>query len=132
MNKPESNFASWLHKADHDLLNINNNLAAGQIPWDTICFHEQQIDEKVLKGFLVYHGRDLVKTHDLVALLAQCVTLDPQMATLESDCRALTSFGVAARYPDDLFEPTEIDGREMVEAAQRVRIAILAKLPQST
>jgi HEPN domain-containing protein len=77
MNNPESNFASWLHKADHDLLNINNNLAASQIPWDTICFHAQQIAEKVLKGFLVYHGRDLVKTHDLIALLAPCVTLDP-------------------------------------------------------
>jgi len=57
MNNPESNFASWLHKADHDLLNINNNLAARQIPWDTICFHAQQIEEKVLKGFLVYHRR---------------------------------------------------------------------------
>jgi len=131
MNNPESNYASWLCKADHDLLNINNNLTASQIPWDTICFHAQQIAEKVLKGFLVYHGGDLVKTHDLVALLAPCVTLDPHLATLESDCRALTSFGVAARYPDDLFEPNEEDGREMVEAAKRVRTAILAKLPQS-
>lgn len=132
MNNPESNFASWLHKADHDLLNINNNLAASEIPWDTICFHAQQIAEKVLKGFLVYHGRDLLKTHDLVALLAQCVTLDSNLATLESDCRALTSFGVAARYLDDLFEPTEQDGRDMVQAAQRVRTVVLAKLPQST
>ena len=107
-------------------------MAASQIPWDTICFHAQQVAEKVLKGFLVYHGRDLVKTHDLVALLAQCVTLDSHLATLESDCRALTSFGVAARYPDDLFEPTEKDGRDMVEAAQRVRTAIRTKLPQST
>lgn len=82
-----------------------------------------------MKGFLVYHGRDLVKTHDLVALLAQCVSIDPHLATLESDCRALTSFGVSARYPDDLFEPTEIDGREMVETAQRVRTTILTKLP---
>ncbi len=54
------------------------------------------------------------------ALLAQVVTIDSHLATLESDWRVLTSFGVAARYPDDLFEPTEIDGREMVEAAQRV------------
>ena len=132
MNNPESNFVSWLRKADHDLLNINNNLAANQIPWDTICFHAQQIAEKVLKGFLIYHGGDLLKTHDLVALLAQCVALDPLLATLEADCRALTSFGIAARYPDDLFEPSEADGREMVKAAQQVRTAILAKLPQST
>ncbi len=60
MNNPESNFASWLHKADHDLLNINNNLAASEIPWDTICFHSQQIAEKVLKGFLVYHSLNCI------------------------------------------------------------------------
>ncbi|MEX2490910.1 MAG: HEPN domain-containing protein [Nitrospirales bacterium] len=68
MSSPESNFASWLRKADHDLLNITNNLRATQIPWDTICFHAQQIGEKVLKSYLVYHGRDLMKTHDCVAL----------------------------------------------------------------
>ena len=132
MSSPESNFASWLRKADHDFLNITNNLRATQIPWDTICFHAQQIGEKVLKSYLVYHGQDLMKTHDCVALLAQCVVFDQSLAALEADCRALTSFGVASRYPDDVFEPDETDGREMVEAAKRVRTAILAKLPQST
>lgn len=111
MNSPDSNLASWIQKADHDLLNINNNLVADQIPWDTICFDAQQIAKKVLKGFLVYHGRDLVKTHNLVALLTPCVSIDPHLAPLESDCRALTAFGVSARYPDDLLESTEIDGR---------------------
>lgn len=132
MSSPESNFASWLRKADHDLLNITNNVSAPQIPWDTICFHAQQIAEKVLKGFLVYHGRDLMKTHDLVAFLAQCVIFDQSLAVLEVDCRALTSFGIVSRYPDDVFEPDETDGREMIEAAQRVRKTILSKLPQST
>ena len=82
MNNPESNFASWLHKADHDLLNINNNLAASEIPWDTICFHAQQIAEKVLKGFLVYHGRDLLKTHALVTLPAVYVLASKQNGTI--------------------------------------------------
>lgn len=131
MSSPESNFASWLRKADHDLLNITNNLRAPQIPWDTICYHAQQIAEKVLKGFLVYHGRDLMKTHDCVALLAQCVDFDKSLADLEEDCRALTSFGIASRYPDDVFEPDETDGRKMVEAAKRVRNSILSRLPQS-
>ncbi|MEX2490909.1 MAG: hypothetical protein WD425_04020 [Nitrospirales bacterium] len=57
---------------------------------------------------------------------------DQSLTALEADCRALTSFGVASCYPDDVFEPDEADGRAMVEAAQRVRTAILAKLPQST
>lgn len=69
--------------------------------------------------------------HDLVALLAQCVECDAGLAALESDCRKLTSYGVAARYPDDLFEPSETDGRDVVAAAHRVRTKILALLPKN-
>lgn len=128
MSGPESNFSAWLRKADHDLLNIENNLAAKEIPWDTVCFHAQQAVEKVLKAFLISHGRGLSNTHDLVALLAQCAECDASLAGLESDCRKLTSYGVSARYPDDLFEPDEADGREVVAAAHRVRTKILALL----
>ncbi|HET8761618.1 MAG TPA: HigA family addiction module antitoxin [Nitrospiria bacterium] len=40
MSAPESNFAAWVRKAEHDLLNIQNNLASSDVPWDTVCFHE--------------------------------------------------------------------------------------------
>lgn len=131
MSSAESNFSAWLRKADHDLLNIENNLAAKDIPWDTVCFHAQQVAEKVLKAFLAYHGCGLSKTHDLIALLAQCVTVDRTLSDLESDCRTLTSYGVAARYPDDLFEPAETDGRELVSIMRRLRARILALLPKT-
>jgi len=131
MSGPESNFSAWLRKAEHDLLNIENNLAAKEIPWDTVCFHAQQAAEKVLKAFLVHCGRDLTKTHDLVALLAHCVECESDLAPLESDCRMLTSFGVAARYPDDLFEPGEGDGRDVIAAAYRVRDKIFTFLPKN-
>lgn len=131
MSSPESNFSAWLRKADHDLLNIQNNLAAKDIPWDTVCFHAQQAAEKVLKAFLVARGRDLSKTHDLVALLTFCVECDAGLAALESDCRKLTSYGVAARYPDDLFEPDEADGRDVVAAAHRIHTKILSLLPNN-
>lgn len=131
MSSAESNFSAWLRKADHDLLNIENNLAAKDVPWDTVCFHAQQVAEKVLKAFLAHHGRDLLKTHDLVALLAQCSTIDRTLSDLEADCRKLTSYGVSARYPDDLFEPGEPDGRELVSATRRLRARILALLPKA-
>lgn len=91
MSSRESNFSAWLRKADHDLLNIENNLAAKDIPWDTVCFHAQQAVEKILKAFLSYHGCDLSRTHDLVALLAQCVEHESNLRELETDCRKLTS-----------------------------------------
>ena len=97
----------------------------------TVCFHAQQAAEKVLKAFLVCHGRGLSKTHDLVALLSQCAECEASLTELESDCRKLTSYGVSARYLDDLFEPDEADGREVVAAAHRVRTKILALLPKN-
>ena len=84
--------------------------------------------EKLLKGFLAFHGRELTRTHDLVALLSACVQVTPSLAKLEKDCQRLTHYAVVSRYPDDLYEPDEKDGREMIEAARRVRAEILSCL----
>ena len=128
MNGRQSNCAAWLAKAENELLNIENNLAARNIPWDTICFHAQQAAEKLLKGFLVYHGRELIRTHDLIALLAASVQAAPGLAKLQQDRQRLTHYAVASRYPDDLYEPGESDGRDMVAWVGRVRTAIVACL----
>jgi HEPN domain-containing protein len=129
MSVPESNYKMWLAKAENDLLNIENNLAAPHIPWDTICFHAQQAVEKLLKAFLVHHGKTLVRTHDLIALLAACAEIDPSLAGLQEDCQELGYYAVASRYPADLYEPEEKEARQMVDAARRVRAEILACLP---
>ena len=116
--------AAWLAKADNDLLNVANNLAAAVVPWDTVCFHAQQAAEKSLKAVLVHAGSAPPKTHDLIALLAQCAEHAPSLADLEADCRVLASFAVTSRYPDDLFEPDEADGRRTADMAQRVRARV--------
>lgn len=131
MTAPVSTHLAWLRKAEHDLLNIRNNLAADETPWDTVCYHAQQAAEKTLKAFLVFHGHPSPRTHDLVALLARCVPFAPDLADLEADCRNLTAFAVGARYPDDLFEPTEADARAMDAAARRVHARVCALLPSS-
>ena len=59
----------WVEKAEHDLLNIENNLVASHVPWDTVCFHAQQCAEKYLKALLVWKQIDFPKTHDLRVLL---------------------------------------------------------------
>ena len=128
MNSPQSNYAAWLAKAEHDLLNIENNLSAPRVPWDTVCFHAQQAAEKLLKGFLVFHGRELMRTHDLTALLSACVQVAPKLANVQQDCQRLGYYAVASRYPDDLYEPDEEDARQMVDAVRRVRTEILSCL----
>jgi len=129
MSVPETSHEAWLAKAENDLLNIENNLAAAEVPWDTVCFHAQQATEKLLKGFLVFHGQIPARTHDLIVLLTACVQIDQELGDLEGDCRLLTYFAVAVRYPSDIFEPGEEDSRPLFEAAQRVRKEILARLP---
>ncbi|MEW6533523.1 MAG: HEPN domain-containing protein [Thermodesulfobacteriota bacterium] len=129
MNDPETNYAAWLAKAENDFLNIENNLQATRIPWDTVCFHSQQAAEKLLKAFLVYHGQPPTRTHDLVALPSRCVGINANFQVLEEECRELTVYAVGSRYPDDLFTPTKEDALEMVSAAQRVRKLVLHSLP---
>jgi len=130
MNASESNFRAWLAKASNDLLNVENNLQADRVPWDTVCFHAQQAVEKTLKAFLVYHGRTPKKTHDLVALLAESVDIDASLVGLQSDCRRLTVFAVGSRYPDDLFVPEEADGKDMARTAKEICAEVMKRLPQ--
>lgn len=96
MKAAECNFSAWVAKAENDLLNIENNLSAGRIPWDTVCFHAQQAAEKILKAFLVRHGQIPPRTHDLVALLARCVQFEPDLESLVEHCRKLDAYGIAS------------------------------------
>ena len=45
-------------------------------------------------------------------------------------CQELTYYAVTSRYSTDLYEPQEKEAREMIEAARRLRAAILACLPK--
>ena len=129
MSAPEPAWRAWLAKAGSDVLNIQNNLAAPQVPWDTVCYHAQQAVEKTFKAFLVFHRRPLVRTHDLIALLTACCEVEPGLATLDETCRKLNAFATEVRYPSDIYEPTEQDARQAVAALDRVRGHVLNLLP---
>jgi HEPN domain-containing protein len=120
--------AAWVQKADHDLLNIQNNLLAVLVPWDTVCFHAQQAGEKLLKGYLVAHGMTPERTHDLVQLLSVCLTIDPALSDLETPCVMLSAYGVFPRYPDDVDDVNESDARSLVAAAEQIRGRIVPLL----
>lgn len=128
MSDAEPLYRAWLAKADNDVLNIENNLAAERIPWDTVCFHAQQAVEKTLKALLLFHGRPVSRTHDLVVLLMECVAVEPSLADLEADCQRVAAFAVGVRYPGDLPEPEEQDAGDLVEAMKRVRERVLPLL----
>ena len=128
MSPGESNWPSWVAKADNDLLCIDNNLGAARVPWDMVCYHAQQTAEKMLKAFLVFHGQQPRKTHDLVALLSECLRHDAALSVLSDDADALNGYSIEVRYPPDLYEPGEADGLSAVDAARRVYAAISVRL----
>jgi len=123
---------AWMTKAEHDLLDVRNNLKGRQVPWDTVCFHSQQAVEKMLKALLVYHGKPVQKTHDFVSLLADCAHRDASLASLEEACRWLNAYAVDARYPGEIVEPKKAQGMAAANYARAVRRAVLRRLPQGT
>jgi len=130
MNAPRDNTLAWSQKAEEDLLGIRHLMAGVPVPWSLVCFHAQQAAEKYLKAFLVSHGFDPERTHDLAALIHACERFDSSLGALRDDCSALTDYAVDARYPDVPFEATEQLGREAVAMAERICNAIRHRLPK--
>ena len=65
-----------------------------------LFIHTQQCAEKALKGFLAAQKHPLVKTHDLVALVALSKQYDPKISQIGYLAEKLTPFAVMFRYPD--------------------------------
>ena len=110
----------WLAKAMNDLLNADNNLAASEVPFDTVCFHCQQAAEKLLKAYLVANGQPAPRTHDLFLLLEQVLSLNAAAEQLREALSILAPYAVEIRYPDDWFMPAEEDAKEARGAARQV------------
>ncbi len=110
---------TWLFKADEDLLVVDRLLEYEIIAKGAIGFHCQQAAEKYLKAFLIFHGKDTLKTHNLEFLIVECSKIDKRYAALNP--LNLTDFGVAARYPGDLIIPTEKEVFEFKEFALQVK-----------
>jgi len=120
MSAAEPEWRQWLAKADNDLLNIQNNLASRDIPWDTMCFHAQQAAERTLKALIVHDGGTPNRTHDLVALLAACSASHPELRQLENDCRTLSLLATRVRYPDDFLQLNETIARDALTKSQTI------------
>ncbi len=118
----------WLHKAENDLLNAENNLNSTRVPTDTVCFHCQQGAEKYLKGFLVSKQIEFPNIHNLLSLLELCKEADASFETLRDHCLILNDYAVEIRYPDDWFEPSIDDAKEAFAKAQKVKVFIQERL----
>lgn len=118
-------FEKWIKKAESDLLNIQNNLNAAEIPADTCCFHAQQVAEKYLKSYLTSKHISFPKTHDLELLLRLCKVENDKFKELENNCRELFNHAIIPRYPDDTHELTIADAQQAYKNAIIIKEFIL-------
>ena len=85
-------------------------------PLEIICYHCQQSAEKAIKTLIMYYGAEggMPKLHDLSFLLNQIkhkVSIEDRFYDYAD---ALTPYGVAVRYPNELF----LEERHVKEALQ--------------
>jgi HEPN domain-containing protein len=98
----------WIDKAEGDFATSSRELRARKSPnYDAACFHTQQMAEKYLKAILQENGQLIPRTHSLIDLLAQCMTVDPNLIVLRSDLLRLDRYAVLFRYPGDKADRTE-------------------------
>ncbi len=120
---------AWFKKAENDLITAEHTMKLEHPPCDTVCFHSQQCAEKYLKGFLTFHEIDFPKTHPLEDLVSLCRDVAPPIESELEDIETLSSYGVEARYPDEIYYdiPKE-DAVEAINIAKKVKEVILKYL----
>lgn len=120
----------WLAKARNDLLNVDNNLKAQEVPFDTVCFHCQQAAEKLLKAYLAGNRQSYPVTHDLFLILEKILPLRGDAEQLRDALAILMPYTVEIRYPDDWFMPSDQDAKEARDAASQILQWLEDALPE--
>lgn len=119
----------WQRIAEMDLMSAEYLLKMQPVPIEIICYHCQQSAEKYLKGYLVLHGINPPKIHDLSQLQKLCSNISDSFADIADQCSDLTAYGVQPRYPMQLI----LEKRDMREAlinAKSIRDFILNIAPE--
>lgn len=120
--------SEWLNKADEDL-EFAISVVEGSTFYAQICFHFHQASEKYLKSFIIAHGLEFKKIHDLQMLLKSCLTKDPNLQELMDDCKFLNRFYIDTRYP--VHWPTRYTKEEALKsrkAAEHIRDEVKGSL----
>lgn len=117
---------SWLNKAGHDLLSAQRLLEIEPVILDNACFHCQQSIEKCLKAFLIFNGRDIERTHNVIFLLSECANFDPIFAGV--DPMDINAYAVQGRYPDSGLIPTLDEAKRYYQLAHQVRDLVVERI----
>ena len=121
----------WLIKSQRDLGSARR-LMEGEEPYlDTAVYHCQQAAEKAIKAYLTYRDLAFEKTHNLVALSARCMPLEPGFAQWEEVAATLTPYATEFRYPGDVLEPERGEAEQAHAAAEAFVNFVIQLLPDA-
>lgn len=106
---------NWLTIAQHDLA-AARKLAAGPDPYlDVAVYHCQQVAEKAVKGFLVFHDQPFEKTHDVEVLLTLALRYNTGFSSWIDAAVRLTPYATEFRYPTGLSAPPRDEFEQALE-----------------
>lgn len=119
----------WFIKADQDLKIGRDEVVTDNPATDAICFHMQQCVEKYLKGYLVFYGKEIERTHNIGRILRECREIDDSFSLMDTPAvDRLTLYAAELRYPDDFYMPSLDETHEAIEQAEMVRAFVFEKL----
>jgi uncharacterized protein len=124
---PMADAKEWTNYAEEDLRAMQTLFASPEPTFGLVCFLAQQASEKYLQAFLVSHGMDPPRVHDLDDLRKQASEKDPSLDALEPECVRLKEYAVDPRYPMEKLPGAEKAG-VAVEDAQKIRQEIRRRL----
>ncbi|HNR43264.1 MAG TPA: HEPN domain-containing protein [Bacteroidales bacterium] len=119
----------WIQKANEDKLAIQRLIDPEIVSPSVVCFHCEQMAEKYLKAFLIFHGKEVIKTHNIEFLLSECASINSDFSSI--DPLNLSDFGVSVRYPGDQYIPSEKEVLECKEIAFEIERIVLLSLKLS-
>lgn len=112
----------WLDMADMDL-GVAKHLMENYYPkpLEIICYHCQQAAEKAIKAVVISQGTKggMPRLHDLSFLLNQVKNFVKIEEKYYDYADALTPYGVAVRYPNELFIE-EHHAKEAIQYAEEI------------
>lgn len=118
----------WFVRAQDDELSIEDILEDRGGSPNTVCFLAQQMAEKYLKGFLVYHQNRFPKIHQLDRLVTLSKEIEPGFEKLRKEAEESTEFYIATRYPGDYPRFSFKDAEDAFEKTCKVKNSVLKRV----
>jgi HEPN domain-containing protein len=122
---------AWIQRAEDDLQTGKILMRSENPIYWVICFHMQQCVEKYLKAFLIFHGQEYPRTHNISALVSLCAQINPSFHELKAwGVHELTRYATAIRYGEEPELPDREGTQRAIELAERVRAFVRDKFAE--